>query len=106
MRPPISNEGGSKRGKKGKREQKAYFVLFCPFCPFASFFAFFDSRLLAHERQPIAGRFFLARSDCEEFVLELRGDCAAFAAADLGAVNAADGRNLSGGAGEEDFVGD
>src|SRR5262249_6051711 len=61
---------------------------------------------LTGERQPIAGRLFLARGDREEIVLQLGGHCAAFAIADLGAVNAADGRDLGGGAGEKDFVGD
>src|SRR5262245_17711739 len=62
--------------------------------------------LLTDKRQPISRRFFLARSDAEEFVLQLRGDGPPFSVADLGAVDAADGRDLGGGAGEEDLVGD
>src|SRR5947209_18221246 len=61
---------------------------------------------LAHEGEPRARSFALARSDLEEDFLYALGDGAAAALADRDAVNASYGRDLGGSAREEQFVGD
>src|SRR5712692_5033670 len=60
----------------------------------------------AYWRKPVVAVGFAAAGDGEEFFLQLAGDGAGYAFADLDVVDRTDGGDFDGGAGEEDFVDD